>query len=115
MRSPISSWRRAPSERSETMDASVPIPKFASLCGTLVCELRNRRTLAKSLNLVWLWFRSPHEGLAERMMRTSEPPHWRGVGAFGRRQRLKARGPAEDISHGAFLHAEHGGLSLVAC
>ena len=25
---------------------SVPIPKFASLCGTLVCELRNRRTLA---------------------------------------------------------------------
>jgi hypothetical protein len=26
--------------------ASVPIPKFASLCGTLVCELRNRRTLA---------------------------------------------------------------------
>jgi hypothetical protein len=23
-----------------------PIPKFASLCGTLVCELRNRRTLA---------------------------------------------------------------------
>jgi hypothetical protein len=26
--------------------ASVPIPKFAPLCGTLVCELRNRRTLA---------------------------------------------------------------------
>ena len=26
--------------------ASVPIPKFASFCGTLVCELRNRRTLA---------------------------------------------------------------------
>ena len=26
--------------------ASVPIPKFGSLCGTLVCELRNRRTLA---------------------------------------------------------------------
>ena len=25
---------------------SVPIPKFASFCGTLVCELRNRRTLA---------------------------------------------------------------------
>src|SRR5712692_7826192 len=29
-----------------TRPASVPIPKFASLCGTLVCELRNRRTLA---------------------------------------------------------------------
>src|SRR5215472_12045165 len=27
------------------------------------------------LNLVWLWFRSPHLGLAARMMRTSEPPH----------------------------------------
>jgi hypothetical protein len=26
--------------------ASAPIPKFASFCGTLVCELRNRRTLA---------------------------------------------------------------------
>ena len=28
------------------VSASVPIPKFASFCGTLVCELRNRRTLA---------------------------------------------------------------------
>src|SRR5262245_61163395 len=27
-------------------DTSVPIPKFASLCRSLVCELRNRRTLA---------------------------------------------------------------------
>src|SRR5260221_10032992 len=26
--------------------ASVPIPKFASLCRSLVCELRNRGTLA---------------------------------------------------------------------
>src|SRR3954470_18024301 len=26
--------------------ASVPIPKFATLCGMLVCELLNRRTLA---------------------------------------------------------------------
>ena len=26
--------------------ASVPIPKFVSLCSTLACELRNRRTLA---------------------------------------------------------------------
>ena len=25
---------------------SVPIPKFASLCGALACELRKRRTLA---------------------------------------------------------------------
>src|SRR5258708_35845940 len=28
------------------------------------------------IDLVWLWFRSPHFGLAARMMRTSEPPHW---------------------------------------
>src|SRR5262245_28981301 len=27
------------------------------------------------LNLVWLWFRSPHFGLAATTMRTSEPPH----------------------------------------
>jgi hypothetical protein len=26
--------------------ASAPIPKFAPFCGTVVCELRNRRTLA---------------------------------------------------------------------
>src|SRR4051812_45586973 len=39
--------------------ASVPIPKFASFCGTLVCELRNRRTLS-IIDPVWLWFRSPH-------------------------------------------------------
>src|SRR5205085_9251248 len=30
-------------------------------------------------DLVWLWFRSPHFGLAARMMRTSEPPHWSAV------------------------------------
>src|SRR5215470_12678340 len=29
------------------------------------------------IDLVWLWFRSPHFGPAARMMRTSEPPHWR--------------------------------------
>src|SRR5262249_53732620 len=27
------------------------------------------------LNLAWFWFRSPHFGLAEKMTRTSEPPH----------------------------------------
>src|SRR6476469_1503814 len=27
------------------------------------------------IDLVWLWFRSPHFGLAAEMMRTSEPPH----------------------------------------
>src|SRR6185503_12129752 len=27
------------------------------------------------IDLVWLWFRSPHFGLSARIMRTSEPPH----------------------------------------
>jgi chromate transport protein ChrA len=27
------------------------------------------------IDLAWLWFRSPHFGLAAKMMRTSEPPH----------------------------------------
>jgi hypothetical protein len=33
-------------ERAVRALARVPIPKFASLCGTLACELLNRRTLA---------------------------------------------------------------------
>src|SRR6266481_9318753 len=61
--------------QSRRAAASVPIPKFASLCRSLVCELRNRRTLT-IIDLVWLWFRSPHFGLAAKMMRTSEPPHF---------------------------------------
>jgi hypothetical protein len=32
--------------------ASVPIPKFASLGGTLSCELRNQRDTSKSMILV---------------------------------------------------------------
>ncbi len=44
--------RRQPHDRTiewamrAKVTTSVPIPKFASLCGTLICELRNRRTLA---------------------------------------------------------------------
>jgi hypothetical protein len=53
----------------------VLIPKFASLRGNLVCELRNRKDTGNLLFPVWLWFRSPHDGLAAAMMRTSEPPH----------------------------------------
>ena len=46
--------------------ASVPIPKFASLCSTFVCELRNQRDtsnlmiLVRSLNLKFL-----NEGAAQ--------------------------------------------------
>jgi hypothetical protein len=39
--------------------ASVPIPKFASLCGTLVCELRNQRDTSKSMILVRFGFEVP--------------------------------------------------------
>src|SRR5262249_41971426 len=38
-----------PSRRPSQDFASVPIPKFASLCCTLVCELPNRRTLSRVL------------------------------------------------------------------
>jgi hypothetical protein len=36
----------------EPAPTSVPIPKFAFLCGTLVCELRNPRDTSKSMTLV---------------------------------------------------------------
>ena len=39
-------WHRRSSSEIGLRLSSIPIPKFASLCGTLVCELRNRRTLA---------------------------------------------------------------------
>src|ERR1700683_3047869 len=42
-----------------------------------LCELRNQRDTSKPINLVWLWFRSPHDKAPTRMMRTSEPPHER--------------------------------------
>ena len=53
---------------------SAPNPKFASFCGTLVCKLGIARTL--DTNLVGLWLKRPHFGLAARLMRTFEPPHW---------------------------------------
>src|SRR5262249_45902335 len=46
-------------------------------CSTLACELRNRKDTSHVLIPVWLGFRSPHEGLAASLLRTSEPPHWR--------------------------------------
>ena len=47
-------------------------------------ELRNRKDTSKSMDLVWLWFRSPHNEPAATMLRTSEPPHYRKTrGAIG--------------------------------
>jgi hypothetical protein len=40
-------------------------------------ELRNQRDTSKPIDLVRLWFRSPHDKLPAEMMRTSEPPHER--------------------------------------
>src|SRR5215475_15167694 len=47
MRSSAATSRRRCGRNSGACSAtaSVPIPKFASLCRSLVCELRNRRTL----------------------------------------------------------------------
>jgi hypothetical protein len=53
-------------------EASGPIPKFASLRRTLICELRYRRTPATYPSSAAL-VQSPDFGLAARMMRTSEP------------------------------------------
>src|SRR3984885_9994401 len=41
-------------------------------------ELRNRKDTSKPIDLVWLWFRSPHNEFAASLMRTSEPPHQAG-------------------------------------
>ena len=38
-----------------TVLASVPIPKFATPCGTLLCELRNRKDTSKSMILGRFW------------------------------------------------------------
>jgi hypothetical protein len=38
--------------RSNGNRFSVPIPKFASLCSTFVCELRNQRDTSNSMILV---------------------------------------------------------------
>src|SRR5262245_57677965 len=57
------------------LNSGVPIPNFALSGGTLRSELRNQRDTSKFIDLVWLWFRSPHLGLVARMKRASEPPH----------------------------------------
>src|SRR5262249_21249130 len=56
--------------------ARVPIPKFASPCGTLLCELRNQRDTSKLMTLVWfLGFEVPMRARCT-LVGTSNPPHW---------------------------------------
>src|SRR5215472_13580705 len=38
-------------------------------------ELRKSKGHWQIIELVWLWFRTPHAGLAAVLMRISEPPH----------------------------------------
>src|SRR3954462_16043662 len=54
------------------------VPRFRSSHHCAVRSLANFGIEGHSqlIDLVWLWFRSPHFGLAAEMMRTSEPPHW---------------------------------------
>src|SRR6476661_4145907 len=53
---------------------SVLIPKFVSLHGILVYELRNRKDTGKSMILVWLLVQKSAYELAAAMMRSSESP-----------------------------------------
>src|SRR5262249_4778584 len=52
-------------------------------------------------DLVWLWFRSPHDELAARMMRTSEPPHWSMI----------PKKPAPDLIRGVLQQLAEAGKS----
>src|SRR5262249_62175674 len=65
---------------------SVPIPKFASLCGTLSCALRNQRDTSKSLILVPLL----NPKFASRI---------RGEGARTSGSRHEPAGPSDPGAH----------------
>src|SRR5204863_8352440 len=61
-------------EFREVMSADYSLPKSVSQRRLSLFSRSDFRTAVG--RLVWLWFRSPHFGLAARMMRTSEPPHY---------------------------------------
>src|SRR5262249_56081530 len=48
-----------PSYGQRDRHTSVPLPKFASLCRSLVCELRNRKTLATYYSTLPIFQYSP--------------------------------------------------------
>src|SRR5262249_20124290 len=52
--------------------ASVPLPTFVSLCSPHFYERRKQRDTSNSMILVWL---RSYEGLAARLVGTSNPPH----------------------------------------
>jgi hypothetical protein len=55
--------------------ASVPIPKFASLCSTFVCDLRNQRDTSNSMILLRSLGLKFLNKRAAIMIGTSNPPH----------------------------------------
>src|SRR6266516_7022345 len=82
---------------SKKCDAGVPIPKFASPCSRLSCDLRNRDTSRPCLSFLDLTFHAklaerPRElqihhtsgGLATRFDRLESAPAGPGVGACNR-------------------------------
>jgi hypothetical protein len=48
----------------------VPIPKFASYLRHPRLRTSESKDASNFIDPVWLWFRSPHDGLAAAMMRT---------------------------------------------
>src|SRR5262249_62286740 len=52
-RAPRRKWPEPTAEAR--VEASVPIPKFASPGGTLSCELRDQKDTSKPLTLVWVF------------------------------------------------------------
>src|SRR5207302_11126922 len=58
--------------------ASAPIPKFASLRGTLSCELRNQRSTSKFMILVPLFDLKFLNEPAATAVGTSNRRHWPG-------------------------------------
>src|SRR5262249_50701546 len=56
-------------------EASVPIPKFATPCGTLSCELRNRKYTNNFKLLVRFEFEVPMTDSLQMLIGTSNSPH----------------------------------------
>src|ERR1700674_454770 len=54
---------------------SAPIPKFASLCSTVSCELRNQRSTSNLMILVWLLNLKFLDEVAATLGGTSNSPH----------------------------------------
>ena len=68
-------WGRPAIAARSTVDASVPIPKFAPVYSTLRGELRNQRDTSKYMILVWLLDLKFLIEFAATVIGTSNLPH----------------------------------------